>query len=245
VPDQGHPAVALSLPDDLALMGVFPFDKLPNDPQEREALLRWRLLQDARAATRVGRVVYRLFPAEGTVHVLVAAVEQSTMAQFEGVCEAASLLPVSVGFESLQLFDACRSVMKGAQEYVFAHLNGEVMTVIAVRRHAPVFLRKRRVKGDLQQCREELLGTMQYIEDQLSQMSRVRAQAIPLYLLQTGQAAIGQTVFQQREEIDIPGATSSRRIVLMPLGWDALGNVQQPNGIAASFMPAVACIGSA
>ncbi|MBK5281962.1 MAG: hypothetical protein JJE16_07745, partial [Nitrospiraceae bacterium] len=57
-------AVAVSLPDDAATIGLFTFDALPEREQERQAVIRWRFQQDGNLRMGTERLVYRVYPGD-------------------------------------------------------------------------------------------------------------------------------------------------------------------------------------
>jgi len=237
-------AVALSLPDDVATIGLFGLDALPPDRKEREALLKWRLHQDARSTARAERLVYRLFQGERMVYALVAAVEQSVLDQYAALCGAVGRLPVSVGFETLQLFDAFRAAMTDHEEYFFVHMNGESLTLLAVRDGCPLFIRKRRMTAQAERIRDEVIGTLQYFDDHLPRPRTMQQAASPLFFLSTVEEGPDEErPFAERTVLTVPGGQPPRQIVVVPLGWQALSSVHRPDNLSATFLPAASCIG--
>ncbi len=84
--------VAVSLADDCASIGVFTFDTLSTNSQERETVIRWRFQEEAGVKLAREPLVYRVFPAKKTVSVLAAAINESVLKQYLGLFEAARLL---------------------------------------------------------------------------------------------------------------------------------------------------------
>src|SRR5688500_17104846 len=132
-------SVAITLPDESATIGVFTFETLPKQQQELETVIRWRFQQEADLKVARERLVYRLFPGEKAASVLAAAVNQAVLNQYLSLLDSARLLPVSIGFESFQLFDAYRSVMDVGRERFFVHYNGRILTFLAFVHGRPVF----------------------------------------------------------------------------------------------------------
>ncbi|MGH7206076.1 MAG: hypothetical protein ACREI2_07700 [Nitrospiraceae bacterium] len=210
-------AVAVSLPDRCTQIALFEFETLPQQKADCEAVLRWRFQQDLNSSGGDMRLVYRAFRASGAAatpesqgavaqRVLVAAIRQDILAQYEQVCEAAGLLPVSVGFTTLQLFDLWRPVMTRAAELFFARRTDDQFTFIAVRHGHPIFLRLKPVRPATANLSEELLGTLQFFEDQYPPQSEGSdARTAPLFLLDSveEQPTVLESVGDQSRQVEV------------------------------------------
>lgn len=173
--------VALSLPDGCASMAILPFESLPEGERERETLVRWRFQHDRRCVLTDEQIAYRVYPAPArtphsagsadggtvTAYVMAIAVKPSILQQYYKVCEQAGLLPVSIGFSSLQAFDLCRMSVAPASEQFWAFRMSDRLTFVACRGGVPVFLRGTRVKGH-DDVQAELVSSLQCFDDDCS-----------------------------------------------------------------------------
>ncbi|MEW6246280.1 MAG: hypothetical protein AB1555_06155 [Nitrospirota bacterium] len=244
----GVAPVAVSLPDRCAQIILCEFETLPPAKADREALLRWRLQKELNASAATLRLAYRVFggpgsragarvPGAGGHRVLVAAIRPDILAQYEQVCAAAGLLPVSVGFATLQLFDLWRSVMTPAEELFFVHRSYEHVAFLAVRGARPVFLRLKPTRCATADLAAALIGTVQFYEDQYPRPSEgTDAGTTPLFLLDGTEGPATESpaakpvldpvrwvdvVHPDRQALAIRGLPS----VLSSAGWSALASV--------------------
>lgn len=107
--------ITLLLPDAAARTVVLQLDQLPADPEEREALIRWRLGQEQLFSLTGAKLVWQVFPSwsghRGRAHtVLTVAIQESVLHQYESLCESVGLIPHEVGLTSLRLFNLWRKV---------------------------------------------------------------------------------------------------------------------------------------
>lgn len=221
--------VAVSLPDHCARIALFDFDTLPQKPAEVEAILRWRFQNDLNLAVGKSRMQYRVFrTATGaakaekpTVRILVAAVREEIVSQYEQLCEAAGVMPVSIGLSSLALIESCRPVMTShPAEALFLHATDDGFTFMAFRQSCPVFLRTKALPGDQT---EEILATLQYYADRGNGAASAAEQAAhhALYLVkqQTWQppAGLGDFLPLKVITLDWDSVHVTRRVSPEPL----------------------------
>ena len=143
--DHAGSCVAVSLPDQCARLALFDFETLPHNQTEVEALLRFRFQKDLGIPLGDARISYRVFrPKElnRTVRVLVAAVRQEIVGQYEQLCEQAGVVPIAVGLSSFLLFDACTAAMTtSARDALFLHVGEQSLAFLAFQQGCPIFLR--------------------------------------------------------------------------------------------------------
>jgi hypothetical protein len=180
-------AVGVSLPDEAAALRLLSFEQLPSRAAERETLIRWRLQQDTTMPSTPRRLWYRIYPGHPLIHVLAAVPNEPAFAQYEQVWNATGLLPMSVGCETLLLFDSLRRAMTAGPDYGFVHCGETAVTVLAVRQWTPVFLRRKPAPPQHGAVMEDIVGTVQYCEDRFPR--RQPAAAMPLYWVETHPAA--------------------------------------------------------
>lgn len=199
-------AVAVDLPLASAALGLFAFDTFPTATTEQDALLRWRFRQEEHIAANDLHLVSRVFGSNNSnigakaVSVLALAMRRSVLHQYHQAFEIAGLLPVSVGFSTLNLFDFYRTIMPHSRELFFAHHTNEALTVLAVLEGRPVFLRTKPVRRSHADLRSELIKTLQFFD---SQFPHKQGETIssPLYVVDE-QASLQQPSRQITE----PGA---------------------------------------
>ncbi len=228
--------VALSLPDLCAQVGLFEFETLSQQVAEQANLLRWRFEQDLKVPVPDSRLVHRVFPlphtasasdqkSSASARVLAVTIRGDILAQYEQLCEQAGLLPVSIGIASLQLFDFCHSVMKSAEELFFAHRLDDSFSFIAVRHGCPVFLRIKSLRQAQTDLTGELIGTLQFYDDQQLPSPRLSDdRPRPLFFLgsratERAPALRADPLFPACHVIH-PASRLSSRVEIIPLGWE-------------------------
>lgn len=228
--------IALSLPDLCAQIGLFEFETLSQQVAEQANLLRWRFEHDLKVPVPDSRLVHRVYPlphkasesgkkSSPPARVLTVAIRRDILAQYEQLCEQAGLLPVTVGIASLQLFDLCHSVMETAEELFFAHRSDDSFSFIAVRHGCPVFLRIKPLRQAQADLTGELIGTLQFYDDQqLRSQHTSDARPRPLFILggraaEQAPASRADHLFPACHVIH-PKSRLSSRIEIIPLGWE-------------------------
>ena len=103
-------AATIILPDLAVRLAVLRLQELPWSSEERDALVRWRLGQEQLLSLNGAKVFSQVLsePGEagdGPCTVLAVVVQEAVLAQYEGVCEAAGLIPQEVDVSSLRLYN--------------------------------------------------------------------------------------------------------------------------------------------
>ena len=184
--------VAMSLPNQCAHIALLNFDVLPKNPAECAALVRWRLDKDLQIPAADYRIAYRAFELAagdtllgGPKHrLLVAAVRNNVLAQYEQACEQAGLLPVTVGIQGLQLFDLSRGMIRQDGEWFFASFLDGQFFFVAIRHACPFLLRSKPLPKTRSHRQLELMASIQYYDELCASMG-AKSQSSPrsLYLL--------------------------------------------------------------
>jgi hypothetical protein len=142
-------AVTLLIPDLAVRMTILPLDHLPSQKLELEALIRWRLGQEQQFPLTGTKLAWQVFlPAHGeneSIIVLVTAVQQSILTQYESLCESVGLLPQAVHVSSADVFNLWFRVAGGYRRFArdlacLTVLDGG-LTCIVFHRGRPVFVR--------------------------------------------------------------------------------------------------------
>ncbi len=248
--------IALAIPDQAAQMALFEFDALPRDAAECEALLRWRYREDLNVACMDSQLVYRAFrgirPASrassgsAATRVLGVSIRRDILAQYERFCEGIGLLPVSIGVSSLDLFDLCLARMPRTRDVYFAHCSADGFTFIAAREGIPTLVRVKSRCGAHLDVAAELLGTLQFYEDLVSEADPLAERPEPcVWLIDTSGNAM-----KDGELPDLPDEGSSLtgglrlgqcNVQVHHLGWERFARVRKTSGdIPASGLSALA-----
>lgn len=223
-------AVALTLPDLCGRVVLLDFGTLPAQPDARRALVGWRLRDSVHWPDAPTRLVYRTFRRTdapgggGGLRVLAVSILESVLAEYERACREAGLLPVSVGLNSLQLFDRCRPVMDRAEgrmgEQLFLAVNEDSVGFVAIRDRCPVMVRLKPWRPDEQTgpLPDDLVATMQFYTEIVPELLGPAAR--PLFAVEaaawSGDSGRPLTV----ERLLPPAALQALGIHLIPLGRD-------------------------
>jgi len=102
--------IVLLLPDLSVRAAVLQLDQLPAQEAEQEALIRWRLGQEQLLPLAGAKIVWQGFPSHGARDehshaVLVVAIQEAILKQYESLCESVGLIPQEVGVTSFRLFN--------------------------------------------------------------------------------------------------------------------------------------------
>ena len=148
--------VTLILPDLAVRSTVLQLDEVPVRRDEQEALIRWRLGQEQRLPLTGAKLNWQVFPPrhpKERVHtVLVVAVQESILAEYERTCEAAGLLPQEVTVASFRLFDLWLKAAGGTRclnsDLAFVMVADGGLTCLIIHEARPVFVRTKFLAGD-------------------------------------------------------------------------------------------------
>jgi len=102
--------IVLLLPDLSVRATVLQLEQLPPQVEEQEALIRWRLGQEQLLPLAGAKIVWQGFPSHGAGDershaVLIVAIQEAILKQYESLCESVGLLPQEVGVTSFRLFN--------------------------------------------------------------------------------------------------------------------------------------------
>ncbi len=225
-------SVAVSLPDQCVSVGLFNLESFPQDEVERLGLLRWRFEHQEKSVSGDTVLRYRMFHSpqdddKRVTQVLAVMIKQPVLREYEAALHAAGLLPVSVGVATLQLFELCRSLMTSSHEVVFAHHHDETMTVIALRQGMPVFLRTIPLRRRQVDLRRELLGTLQFYNDQMTRTRvRKREEVTTVYMVSDAPFTPAESTAHpegaEDGEMWLPTGHLDWRVKVIPIGWGTL-----------------------
>ena len=148
--------VTLVLPDLAVRTTVLPLEQVPARREEQEALIRWRLGQEQRLPLSGVKLNWQVFPPrrlKDDMHmVLVTAVQESILAEYEAACEAAGLLAQEVTVASFRLFDLWLKAAGGTRclnrDLALVTVADGGLTCLIIHDARPVFVRTKFLPAD-------------------------------------------------------------------------------------------------
>lgn len=148
--------MTLVLPDLAVRSTVLQLEHVPTRREEQEALIRWRLGQEQRLPLAGAKLHWQIFPPRHPHHdvhtMLVIAIQESILAEYEGACEAAGLLPQQVTVSSFRLFDLWLKAAGGTRcltrDLAWLAVSDGALTCLIIHDGRPVFVRTKLLAGD-------------------------------------------------------------------------------------------------
>lgn len=146
--------IVLLLPDAAVRTVVLHLDQLPARPEEREALIRWRLGQEQLFPLTGAKVVSQLFGSHDgrTPAVLAVAIHESVLQQYESLCESVGLIPREIGITSLHLFEVWRRASGRfpwqRRDFLWINLVDRALTTMVFHRGQLLFYRCKLLGGE-------------------------------------------------------------------------------------------------
>ncbi len=149
-------SITLVLPDLAVRATVIQLEELPARAEEQEALIRWRLGQEQRLPLAGAKLVWQVFPPRqpsGNVYVvLVIAIQETILMQYESACEAVGLQPQEVSVASFRLFDLWLKAAGGwrrlNRDLVWIAVADGALTCFVIHEGRPVFVRTKLLTGE-------------------------------------------------------------------------------------------------
>ena len=157
---------AVILPDYCARVAVLDFDTFPTDPDQRQALVRFRLKKSVPFEVETAMVSYVEQPrANGSkIEVLAAVISSEIVVQYEAPFRAAGFHPGLITTSSL----AALNLLAPDGITLLVKLSGRVLSVFVLRENAVNLVRCIEMEGDrLDDIESVLHPTIAYIEDEL------------------------------------------------------------------------------
>lgn len=152
-------AITLILPDLAIRASVVQLQQVPARSDEQEALIRWRLGQEQRLPMAGAKIIWQVFPArrpgEGTHTVLILAIQEAILQQYESICESVGLLPQEVAVASFRLFDLWLRVAGGRRrldkDLIWVTISDGGLTCLMIHEGRPVFVRTKLLTAETMQ----------------------------------------------------------------------------------------------
>ena len=158
---------ALILPDYCARVAVLDFDDFPTQPQEQNALLRFRMKKSVPFDIDSAIVSHSLQSraSDGRVEILAAVMAADLVAQYEAPFRAAGYHPGFVTTSSL----AALNLIGADSVSMVVKLSGRILSVLVLDSEAVKLARCIEMdRGDAEEIDSVLHPTLAYIEDELN-----------------------------------------------------------------------------
>ncbi len=156
--------IVLLLPDLSVRATVLQLEQLPARAEEQEALIRWRLGQEQLLPLAGAKIVWQGFPSQGAGDershaVLVVAIQEAILKQYESLCESVGLLPQEVGVTSFRLFNLwlkAEGARKGlGRDLLWVSVSDGGLTCFVMQEGRLVFVRTKLLSADGLQGEED------------------------------------------------------------------------------------------
>lgn len=153
LPGMPRPIVLL-VPDLSVRATVLQLEQFPSRRDEQEALIRWRLGQEQLLPLAGSKIVWQGFPSygvgdEGSHSVLVVAMQDAILNQYELLCESVGLLPQEVSVTSFRLFNLWLTVAgswkRFTRDLCWVNVSDGGLTCFIMQQGRLVFVRTKRL----------------------------------------------------------------------------------------------------
>jgi type IV pilus assembly protein PilM len=155
--------VVLLLPDYAARVSVLDFDKLPDDPEERQALVRFRMKKSVPFDMESAALSYFVQAGGPGVSVVAAVSPIEIIARYEAPFRALNLHP---GIVTLSFLAALNLAPVAPSISLFVKLSGRALTVVVLRNGQLQLIRSIEMEAlSLAEIANDLFPTVVYTED--------------------------------------------------------------------------------
>lgn len=161
--------IVLLLSDLSVRATVLQLEQLPAQAEEQEALIRWRLGQEQLLPLAGAKIVWQGFPShgagDGRSHaILVVAIQEAILKQYESLCESVGLLPQEVGVTSFRLFNLWLKAAGGrkrlGRDLLWVSVSDGGLTCFVMQEGRLVFVRTKLLSAEGLQGEEDLGGDL-------------------------------------------------------------------------------------
>ena len=161
--------IVLLLPDLSVRATVLQLEQLPARAEEQEALIRWRLGQEQLLPLAGAKIVWQGFPSHGAGDershaILVVAIQEAILKQYESLCESVGLLPQEVGVTSFRLFNLWLKAAGGrkrlGRDLLWVSVSDGGLTCFVMQESRLVFVRTKLLSAEGLQGEEDLGGDL-------------------------------------------------------------------------------------
>ena len=149
--------IVLLLSDLSVRSTVLQLEQLPAQVEEQEALIRWRLGQEQLLPLAGAKIVWQGFPSHGAGDershaILVVAIQEAILKQYESLCESVGLLPQEVGVTSFRLFNLWLKAAGGGKrlgrDLLWVSVSDGGLTCFVMQEGRLVFVRTKLLSGE-------------------------------------------------------------------------------------------------
>ncbi|MGH7216178.1 MAG: hypothetical protein ACREIG_02960 [Nitrospiraceae bacterium] len=161
--------IVLLLPDLSVHATVLQLEQLPARTEEQEALIRWRLGQEHLLPLAGAKIAWQGFPSHGAggerSHVmLVVAMQEAILKQYESLCESVGLLPQEVSTTSFRLFNLWLKAAGGRKrldrELLWVNVSDGGLTCFVMQEGRLVFVRTKLLSAEGLQGEDTIGGDL-------------------------------------------------------------------------------------
>lgn len=160
--------IVLLLSDLSVRATVLQLEQLPAQAEEQEALIRWRLGQEQLLPLAGAKIVWQGFPShgagDGSHAILVVAIQEAILKQYESLCESVGLLPQEVGVTSFRLFNLWLKAAGGrkrlGRDLLWVSVSDGGLTCFVMQEGRLVFVRTKLLSAEGLQGEEDLGGDL-------------------------------------------------------------------------------------
>ena len=161
--------IVLLLPDLSVRATVLQLDQLPAQAEEQDALIRWRLGQEQLLPLAGAKIVWQGFSSHGAGDershaILVVAIQEAILKQYESLCESVGLLPQEVGVTSFRLFNLWLKAAGGRKrldrDLLWVSISDGGLTCFLMQEGRLVFVRTKLLSVQGLQGEEDLGGDL-------------------------------------------------------------------------------------
>jgi Tfp pilus assembly PilM family ATPase len=211
-------SIALSLPNQAMHVGLFRFDHFPWKREEQTAIVAWRFGEELNIQLSDVRLVLQTFPFGQATQVLAVAVRQSILEQYEEACAKARLIPVTVGFALFQMLAWFRPIINRTERAAVVQRGADDFVFILFEHGVPLFLRSKQISSAQLDLRTQVIGSFQFMADQLRFQSTAADAVMPVYVIssKSHDGILAEMGGQAGLTIMAGGVTSGLRV--FPLG---------------------------
>jgi len=161
--------IVLLLPDLSVRTTVLQLEQFPSREEEQESLIRWRLGQEQLLPLVGAKIVWQEFPSLGaggerSHAVLVVAIQEAILKQYESLCESVGLLPQEVCVTSFPLFNLWLKAAGGrkrlGRDLLWASISDGGLTCFVMHEGRLIFVRSKLLSVEGPQGEEDLGGDL-------------------------------------------------------------------------------------
>lgn len=161
--------IVLLLPDLSVRATVLQLEQLPAQVEEQESLIRWRLGQEQLLPLAGAKIAWQGFPSQGaggerSHTILVVAIQEAILKQYESLCESVGLLPQEVDVTSFRLFNLWLKAAGGrkrlGRDLLWVSVSDGGLTCFIMQEGRLVFIRTKLLSGEGPQGEEDPGGDL-------------------------------------------------------------------------------------